>query len=128
MAKDQLQKLADELEQVMDFRSRIEGELEPIKEKEEDIRQKLLEAMGKKGYRFVKTTSGLGFGVQKRHSFKIVDMEKALKWAMEKYPSVLTVDKAKATKVVKQDLEIPEFMEETTTEYLSVRSTEADED
>lgn len=121
--------LADELEKVLDEREEKEAELTPIKEREEQIREALLEGMSKKGYRFVKTTSGLGFGVQERKTLSIKDgMEDvAFDYFKENYPAALTLHKPTVNKIIKPMLEFPHFIEESITKYLSVRTAENDD-
>lgn len=126
MAKDKLQTLADQLEVVMDKIADIEATFEPLKEEEKAIREQLMLGMQKKGYRFVKTTSGLGFGVQERKTLSIKEgmEEQALQWAREEYPHILTVAKPAMNKILKPMLHLPDFIEEQVTKYLSVRTQE----
>lgn len=134
MAKDKLQLLADELEQIMDKRAEVEAEyeaqLEPLKEYEKQTRTKLLETLSKKGWKFVKATSGLGFGVTDgKTTFTIKEgrEEEALAWAKTEYPSILSIAAPKLAKVLKPMLTIPEFFEKKVGEpHLSVRSNEDD--
>lgn len=128
MAKDKLQLAADRLEQVLDQIAEVEAELDPLKEEEKLIREELMIGMEKKGYKFVKTTSGLGFGVQERKTLSIKEgMEKdALEWAKKDYPHILTIAKPMMNKILKPMLELPSFIEESVTKYISVRSSEAE--
>lgn len=128
MAKDKLQQLADELEEVMDFRSRMEAEIAPIKEREEKIRELLTQSLLKKGFKYVKTTSGLGFGiVDGRKTYTIVKgrEQEAIQWAQKDFPGLLAINKPDLAKVLKPMLTIPEFFEEKVGEpHLSVRNNE----
>lgn len=126
MAKDKIQTLADELETVMDAITEKEAELDPLKEQEKAIRELLMAGMDKKGYKFVKTTSGLGFGVQERKTLSIKEgMEAdALAWAQKDYAHILTVSKPAMNKILKPMLQLPAFIEESITRYISVRLTE----
>lgn len=126
MAKDKLQTLADELETTMDEREAKEAELEPIKEREDQIREELVKGLLKKGFQYIRTTSGLGFGiVQGRKTFMIKAGAEfaAIKWAEENFPGLLTLNKSDLAKVLKPMLEIPPFFEEKVGDpHLSVRT------
>ncbi len=128
MAKDKLQKLADELEAVMDLKHAAEEALAPYKEKEEAVRAELLDALRKKGYKFVKTTSGLGFGITAGKTTFVVKEgmdEKALEYVKSEYPSALTINKATLNKILKPMLTLPEYFEAREGEpHLSVRGAE----
>lgn len=128
MAKDKLQTLADQLEQVMDSRAELEAQLQPIKDIEESIRAELLAAMAKKGYKSISATSGLGWTVvngRVSHSIKKGMEAQAIEWATENYPSILSIAAPKLNKVVQPMLELPTFIERKQGEpYLSVRSNE----
>lgn len=126
MAKNQLQVLADELEQVMDEREAKEAEIEPLKEREDEIREKLVKGLLSKGFQYIKTTSGMGFGiVQGRKTFMIKAGQEraAIEWAQQTYPGLLTLNKSDLAKVLKPMLEVPAFFEEKTGDpHLSVRT------
>lgn len=126
MAKDRLHKLADELEQVLDQRAEVEAVLGPIKEREEEIRADLLEAMRKKGYKYVKASSGLGLGVTPGRTTFIVKKgseQGALEWARKEYPSILSINKPLLANVLGPMLEIPAYFEEKKgAPYLTIRS------
>lgn len=126
MAKNQLQTLADELEQVMDEREAKEAEIEPLKEREDEIREKLVKGLLSKGFQYIKTTSGMGFGiVQGRKTFMIKAGQEraAIEWAQQNYPGLLTLNKSDLAKVLKPALEIPPFFEEKVGDpHLSVRT------
>ena len=130
--KDKLQLLADELEQILDKRAEVEAEfaavLDTIKEYEKQTREKLLETLTNKGWKFVKATSGLGFGITDgKTTFGIKEgyEEAALEWAKTEYPSVLSIAAPKLAKVLKPMLTIPEFFEVKKGEpHLSVRSND----
>lgn len=130
MAKNILQTLADELEEVMDKRDNLRAEFEeqdtPLKEREEQIRLELMEDMTKRGWKFVKTTSGMGFGVNERTTLSIKEgaEKEAVEWAKENYEHILTVKKPELNKILKPMLEMPKFIERVVTRYLSVRTTE----
>lgn len=128
MAKDTLQKLADELEETMRKREDIEEQLEPIKEYEEQIREKLAKGLLQKGFKYIKTTSGIGFGIidgRKTYIVKKGYEQEALEWAKKEYPSVLSISKTDLGKVLKPMLSLPEFFEEKVGEpYLAVRKAE----
>lgn len=132
MAKDKLQTLADELEEVLDRKSEIEEELKTVKEYEDQVRSQILLGLQKKGYKFIKTTSGLGFGItlgRKTFAIKMGSEEVALKWAQENYPSLLTISNSKLGQVVKPMLNRPEFVEEKVgNSFLSVRASEDSSD
>jgi hypothetical protein len=127
-AKTKLQALADALESNMEVQAELEAQLAPYKEQEEELRAEICEELVKRGLQYVKTTSGLGYGLVKgRVTFAIKKgMEDAgIKWALEAYPSILTVSAAKLNKVVQPMMELPEFIERKEGEpHLSVRTTE----
>lgn len=128
MKKDKLVVLANSLEQAMDELAEAEAAITPIKERVESIREELLTNLTKRGLKFAKTDSGLGFGVQERKTLSIKEgMEAdALAWAQKEYPHILTVAKPAMNKILKPMLQLPAFIEESITRYLSVRTTEAD--
>jgi hypothetical protein len=126
MAKAKVLSLADELELVMERIAEREEELKPLKEREDEIRTQLCDLLLKQGLQFVKTSSGLAFGLVKgRVSFKVVKgrEDEAIRWAVKEYPSILSIAAAKLNKVVQPMLELPEFIERTEGDpYLAVRS------
>lgn len=125
--KNKLQMLADELEDILDKKAEVEALLDPIKEKEDEIRAELVTGMLKQGFKFLKTTSGLSFGVTDgRVTFKVKSgMEPlAIKWASENYPGILSLASAKLNAVVKPMLHQPEFIERVEgSPFLTIRST-----
>lgn len=131
MARNKLQILADELEAVLDQKAEVDALLIPIKEREDKIREDLVKGMLKQGFKFIRTDSGLSFGVTDgRTTFKVKKgMEPiAIQWAQENYPGLLSLASAKLNQVVKPMLQPPEFLERIEGEpFLSVRSTESDE-
>lgn len=130
MAKNNLQELADKLEEEMDFVDRAEEEIAPHKEKIDAIRAELVAGLLKQGFQYIKTTSGLGFGiVQGRKTFLIKKGQEAvaIKWAQEAYPGLLTINKADLAKVLKPMLAVPDFFEEKVGEaHLSVRTSDGE--
>lgn len=126
--KNKLQILADELEDILDKREEVEALLEPIKEKEAEIRGELVNGMLKQGFKFIRTESGLAFGITDgRTTFKVKKgaEEEAIKWAQENFPSLLSLASAKLNQVVKPMLNPPPFLEKVEGEpFLSVRTTE----
>lgn len=126
--KDKLQQLADDLEQNLDQQEELKAFLLPFQEKEAQIRSELMDTMQKKGWKFARATSGLGFGItQGRKTFAIKEgmAEKAVNWAIKSFPALLTLSSSKLAKVVKPMLELPEFIEEKVGEpYLTVRQSE----
>lgn len=126
--QNKLTALADELEQAMDRREEIEASLLPVKEYEEQIRAKLIKELFKVGFDYVKTTSGMGFGIvsgRKTYLIKKGREGEALEWAKENYPSILAISKPDLNKVLKPMLNLPEFFEEKVGEpHLSVRGAE----
>lgn len=131
MAKDILAKSADELETVLDQIEEVKALLKPLEEKEEQIRADLLARLLTKGLKYVKTTSGLAFGVTDgRTTFKVKKgMEPlAIQWAQENYPGLLSLASAKLNQVVKPMLHPPGFLEHTIgAPFLSVHSTESND-
>lgn len=129
--KDKLQQLADDLEQNLDQQEEFLALLEPFKEKEKQIRADLIDTMQKKGWKFARATSGLGFGItlgRKTFAVKKGLEETALEWAKKNFPSILTLSAPKLAQVIKPMLELPEFIEERMGEpFLTVRQQEADE-
>ncbi len=127
--KDKLAVLATELEKNLDMQESIKAELVPLQEVEAKIREELILGMGQRGLRFVRTESGLGFGIQERKTLSIKEgmEDKAMSWAKENYEHILTISKPAMNKILKPMLEFPDFIEEQVTRYLSVRQTEADE-
>lgn len=131
-----MQTLADDLESILDKKEEVEASYEavlaPIKEEEDRIRAELLDTMQKKGWKFARATSGLGFGITNgRKTFAIKKGSEAIavKWALQEYPAILSVSTAKLAQVLKPMLdELPPFVEEKVGEpFLSVRQQEADE-
>jgi hypothetical protein len=122
--------LADELESTMDKIEALKAELQPLEEREEEIRKNIVQELLKNGVDFIRTTSGLSFGmVSGRTTFSIRKFpgmkEKAVKWAQENFPSILTIGSADLSKICKPmlDGELPEFVERKDGEpYLAVRS------
>lgn len=123
--------MADDLEQNLDQQEEFLALLEPFKEKEKQIRVDLIDTMQKKGWKFARATSGLGFGItlgRKTFAVKKGLEETALEWAKKNFPSILTLSAPKLAQVVKPMLELPEFIEERVGEpFLTVRQQEADE-
>lgn len=130
--KDALQSTADELEKVLDQIEELQALMTPFKDREVELRTKLLETMKKKGYRYVSATSGLGWGIthgRVTYTIKKGMEETAMKWALSDFPAILTISSAKLAKVVKPMLQQPDFMEENKGEdFLTVRQNEADEE
>lgn len=131
MRKDALQTTADELEKVLDQIEELNALLTPFKDKEAELRTKLLETMQKKGYKYVSATSGLGWGItlgRKTFAIKKGMEEKAVNWAKENFPMILSISSPKLAQVVKPMLELPEFIEEKTGEpFLTVRNSASEE-
>lgn len=129
--KDKLQQLADDLEKNLDQQEEIIAVLSPYQEKEKEIRAELMDTMQKKGWKFARATSGLGFGItQGRKTFAVKKgmEETALEWAKTNFPSILTLSASKLAQIVKPMLTPPEFIEEKVGDpYLTVRQQEADE-
>lgn len=131
MRKDVLQSTADELEKVLDQIEELNALMTPFKDKEAELRAKLLETMQKKGYKYVSATSGLGWGItlgRKTFAIKKGMEEKALEWAKQNFPAILSISSPKLAQVVKPMLELPEFIEEKTGEaFLTVRNNASEE-
>lgn len=129
--KDAMQQLADDLEKNLDQQEEIKALLAPFQEKEKEIRVSLIETMQKKGWKFARATSGLGFGItQGRKTYGIIKgmEEKSMEWATKNFPSILTISAAKLAQVVKPMLELPDFVEEKLGEpFLTVRQQEIEE-
>lgn len=129
--KDALQKLADELEKVLDQKEEILAVLAPFEEKERELRQQLLEKMRQKGYKYVSATSGLGWGItngRKTFAIKKGMEETAMAWALKDFPAILAISTAKLGQVIKPMLNLPEFVEEKKGEdFLTVRQAETGE-
>lgn len=125
--KDKLQTLADELEDIMDKKAEVEEVLRPIEEREAEIRKELAQGLIAKGFQYIKTTSGLGFGIVKgRVMYAVKDgrEHEAMQWATENFPGVLTISAARLNKVVQPMLNVPEFIERKEgLPHLSVRTT-----
>lgn len=128
MAKEKLVTLADELEEVMDKIEALKAEMKPFEEREDEIRAELVKGLLKKGLSYVKTTSGMGFGmVAGKVSWKIKDGQEqtAIQWAIQEFPGLLSIAAAKLNKVVQPMLNPPKFIERKEGEpHLSVRTTE----
>lgn len=128
MKKDKLVVDADDLEAVMDQIEALKAELKPLEEKEDAIRADLTKGLLSKGMQFIKTTSGMSFGLVKgRVMFKIKDGQEqvALEWALAEYPSIVSIAAAKLNKVVQPMLNPPSFVVRTEGEpHLSVRTQE----
>lgn len=130
MAKDKLTILGDALESVMHTKDTLKEQMEALEQQEEEIRAQLIKGLLSKGIQFIKTTSGLAFGVvQGRKTFPIKKgMEgEALSWVQKNYPAALSVSAAKLTKILKPMLpsQLPDFVEEKVGEpHLSVRGSE----
>lgn len=112
--KDKLVALADALESCMDVRAELASQDLPYKEQEEKLRAEIVQELLSKGLQYVKTTSGLGFGmVRGRTTYDIRQgrEQEAIKWALEQYPSLLTISKGDLGKVIKPMLNPPDFVE-----------------
>lgn len=131
MRKDALQTTADELEKVLDQIEELNALMTPFKDKETELRTKLLETMQKKGYKYVSATSGLGWGItlgRKTFAIKKGMEETALEWAKKNFPSILTLSNPKLNQVVKPMLELPAFIEEKVGEpFLTVHNNSSEE-
>lgn len=130
MAKDKLVTLGDSLEEVMDRIEALKAELKPLLEQEEVIREDMTKGLLKKGLRYVKTSSGLAFGlVSGKTSFKVKQgkEKEALDWAMVQFPGILSITASKLNAVVKPMLTPPEFIERfDAPPHLAVRAQETD--
>lgn len=128
MKKTKLQLLADALESCMDVQAELEAQILPYKEQEEHLRAEICQEMIAKGLQYVKTTSGLAYGLVKGRTifgFKKGMEDAGIKWAMEHNPAILTVSAAKLNTVVKPMLELPDFIERKEGEaHLAVRTSE----
>lgn len=126
MAKDKLVTLGDELETLMEKIDEVKTMLKPLEEEEEKIRAEMCGGLLKKGLKYVRTTSGLSFGlVDGRTSFKVKTgfEEKAIDWAQKNFPSLLTFSSAKLNQVLKPMLNPPDFFEKKEGEpHLAVRT------
>jgi hypothetical protein len=120
--------LATKLEKVMEQIEFIKAELQPLQEREEELRKELTAYLLQVGREFTRTSSGLGFGIVKgrvTYSVKKGMEDTALAWAVAEYPAVLTIAAAKLNAVVRPMLEVPEFIVRKEGEpHLSVRTTE----
>lgn len=134
MARDKMQTLADELEEVMEQIEEVACAMQPLQQREQEIRTELTEGLLKKGYKYIKTTSGLGFGIvagRVSHAIKKFpgSREKAVQWAQEHYPAILSISGADLNKVAIHLAELPSFIERKEGQpHLSVRTTEENED
>lgn len=130
MAKIKELTLADELEQNLYQQEELQIILKPLKEKEDAIRAELVTSMLKKGLKFIRTESGLAFGITPgRVTFKVKPgkEQEAIVWAQENYPSILSLASAKLNSVVKPMLKIPAFLDRVEGEsFLSVRTQETE--
>ena len=128
MAKDKMITSADELEVVMEQIDALKAQLEPLQAQEDAIRATLVKSLVAKGLQFVKTTSGLAFGLVKgRVSYKVREGKEpeAIAWAIKEFPGLLTIGAAKLNKVVQPMLTPPSFIERTEgVPHLSVRTSE----
>lgn len=128
MAKNKLVILADELEEVMDKIEALKADIKSLEEREDEIRAELVKGLLKTGLSYVKTTSGMGFGmVAGRVSWKVKDgqEQQAIQWAIAEFPGLLSIASAKLNKVVQPMLNPPEFVERKEGEpHLAVRTTE----
>lgn len=128
MAKSKIQTLADELEIVLNQKMEIEQILDPVKEKEADLRLQLALAMWKGNKDDIDTSTGLRWHLNKgRVSFKVKKgMEKeALDWAMKDYPSLLSLTAAKVNAVVTPMLNPPMFFDRVDGDpYVAISKTE----
>lgn len=118
--------LADQLETILDKKEALKAKLVPIEEKEEKIRQTIVNSLLANGLQYIKTSSGLSFGiVQGRKTYEIVKEKEAIEWAQESYPGLLTLRKADLAKVLKPMLSVPPFFAEKVGEpHLAVRTQE----
>lgn len=126
MAKDKLATLADELEMNLYQQEELQAIMKPLQEKEEIIRSEMVSGLLKKGLKFVRTSSGLGFGmVDGRVSYKVIKgrEHEALDWAIKEFPGVLSIAAGKLNSVVQPMLNPPEFIERTQGEpHLAVQN------
>lgn len=124
--------LANQLEEVLDLKERVEAEfaehLDPLIEKEAQLRKALLEVFIKNKIKHTQADSGLGFVLVKgKVGIKIKKGREAdaLKWALEEYPSILQPSSAKLTRVALPMVELPDFLERTEGEpHIAVRTNE----
>lgn len=131
MAKDLLKELANKLEENLDKQEEYLVPLKELKDDEDKLRTEMVVQMLKKGYKFVRTDSGLGFGItdgRKTFAIKKGSEAIAVKWALQEYPAILSISTAKLAQVLKPMLdELPPFVEEKTGDpFLTIRQQEAE--
>jgi len=124
--RDELVSDSDLLEDVMERIAEIEAVLEPLKAQEKELRASLAESLLRRGLSFVKTTSGLGFGLVTRSTFGIKEgqEDKAREWAIKN--GFVQPDKGRISAFFKKVLpsETPDWIEERVTRSLQVRGSE----
>ncbi len=128
MAQTKLLKLMDELEEVQGEIEGVKGELANLEDKEKELYEQIMPAMLKQGLEMARTTSGLTYYINKgRVTYAIQKFpgmkEAAVKWALENFPTILTVGAGDLKKVVEPMLEMPEFVEKKVGDpFLAVRN------
>lgn len=122
--------LAEQLKQLkLDIAEIEEGALADLKAKEATVREQILNELKVTGLGNIRLESGEVFTRSFKTSFTIIDPALAMAWGAEKGLVVTKLDTAKANKLLKRELSLPDGFERVDTEYLTVRSaSSADEE
>lgn len=116
--KDELVKWGDHLEDVQAQIDDLKNHLKDLEEEEDKLYTKIMPEMQNRGFQSITTTSGLTFYLNPgRITYAISKFpgakEKAVKWAQEHFPGILTIGAGDLAKVVKpmDSKDVPDFVE-----------------
>ncbi len=95
-----------------------EEQVKPLKEKEDELRQSMLEALKSHRMQSLETERGITYTRASRATLGILDPKKAMVWALSN--DCAKVDTVKAGKMLKGAGALPDGFEEKFTDYLQV--------
>lgn len=120
--------LLDELESNLTLQDEIQSELDPLQNREKELRGAIVQEALLRGEKHPTTSSGLVFVVKDgRVSYKVRfgKQDEALRYFMENFPGVLAPSAAKVNDVMAPMLTLPTFIERVEgTPTLSLSKTE----
>src|SRR5437588_799311 len=121
MSLKTIQALASELQDVRGEIAAFEESMRPLKDREEELRERMLAALKKDRLSSFKTEDGMAYVRAFRTSYAITDPAKALAWANEN--GCAKVDTAKLSKALRGNAQaIPDGFDYSETEYLTIKS------
>jgi predicted nuclease with TOPRIM domain len=114
------QQLLDIKKEVAEIEERHNEELKPKKSLLASLQQALIVELEKQGLKSIKTDLA-NFSLASRKGFTFTDEIRARQWAIE--TGAFSIDKRLAGQVLKDMTEMPDFIQATESNYLTIKET-----